>query len=207
TKGDLQNLLAIAAKQRQEAEEREERELAAAQAAAQHPVNVSFNPTPGTYSNPLRAIKGLTPERVDQGVDYSGFGLIYAIGDGVILSTVNSGWPGGTFISYRLTDGPAAGLVVYAAEDIDPMVGVGQSVTPGTALGAMYEGPDGIETGWADPSGDGVSMANDAGQFSGANSTAFGANFSQLLASVGAPPGVMQNNPATGVLPANWPSW
>jgi len=207
TKGDLQNLLAIAAKQRQEAEEREEEELAAAQAATQRPVNVTFNPTPGTYSNPLRAINGLNPERVDQGVDYSGFGLIYAVGDGVILSTVNSGWPGGTFISYRLTDGPAAGLAVYAAEDIDPMVSVGQAVTPGTALGAMYEGPDGIETGWADPSGDGVSMANDAGQFSGANSTAFGANFSQLLASVGAPAGVMQNNPPTGVLPANWPSW
>ena len=207
TKGNLQNLLAIAAKQRQEAEEREEEELAAAQAAAQHPVTVAFNPTPGSYSNPLRAISGLNPERVDQGVDYSGFGLIYAIGDGVVQSTVNSGWPGGTFICYRLTDGPAAGLAVYAAEDIDPIVSSGQSVTPGTALGSMYEGPDGIETGWADPSCDGVSMANDAGQFSGANSTAFGANFSQLLSSVGAPPGVMQNNPPTGSLPSNWPNW
>ena len=87
------------------------------------------------------------------------------------------------------------------------MVQLGPVRDAGTALGTMYEGPDGIETGWADPSCDGVSMANDAGQFSGANSTAFGANFSQLLASVGAPPGVMQNDPPTGVLPTNWPNW
>jgi len=74
-------------------------------------------------------------------------------------------------------------------------------------LGTMYEGPDGIETGWADPSGDGTSMANDAGQFSGANSTAFGANFSELLATLGAPPGIAQNDPATGSLPPGWPTW
>ena len=125
----------------------------------------------------------------------------------MVLSTDNSGWPGGTFISYRLTDGPADGLVVYAAEDIDPVVSVGQVVTASTELGTMYEGPDGIETGWADPSGDGVTMARDYGQFSGANSTAFGANFSDLLAALGAPPGVMQNNPPTGTLPPNWPQW
>jgi hypothetical protein len=106
-----------------------------------------------------------------------------------------------------LGDGPAGGLVIYAAEDIDPMVSVGQSVTAGTVLGTMYEGPDGIETGWADPSGDGTTMASDAGQFSGANSTAFGENASQLLASLGAPPGVVQNDPPTGDLPPGWPTW
>jgi hypothetical protein len=125
----------------------------------------------------------------------------------VVLSTVNGGWPGGTFIAYRLTDGPANGLVVYAAEDIDPLVAVGQSVAAATVLGTMYEGPDGIETGWADPSGDGLTMAADAGQFSGSNSTAFGANFSELLTAVGAPPGILQNNPPTGTLPADWPTW
>ena len=208
--GNLQALLAAAAKQRQAAEVAEE-EAMAAQAAALHPVNVpinvTFNPSPGSYANPLRAVNGLTPERIDQGVDYSGYGPIYAIGDGVVLSTVNSGWPGDTFISYHLTDGSAGGLVVYAAEDIDPLVAVGQSVTAGTVLGTMYEGPDGIETGWADQSGDGTSMANDAGQFSGSNFTAFGANFSQLLASLGASPGVAQNDPPTGILPPGWPGW
>lgn len=167
------------------------------------PVSVS----PGTYANPLRGVSGLSPERIDQGVDYSGFGPIYAIGDGVVLNTVNAGWPGGTFITYRLSSGPAAGLVVYAAEDIYPLVQVGQNVTPNTALGTVYEGPDGIETGWSDPSGQGYTMAYDYNQFSGSNSTAFGYNFSQLLQYLGAPGGVLQNSPPTGSLPAGWPNW
>ncbi len=213
-KGNLQALLAAAARQRQAAEEAEEEAMAAkaaqvkaAQIQAAVPVPVTFNPTPGSYADPLRGISALTPERIDQGVDYSGYGPIYAVGDGVVLSTVNGGWPGGTFITYRLSDGPASGLVVYAAEDIDPLVTVGQSVSSTTVLGTMYEGPDGIETGWADPSGDGVTMASDAGQFSGANSTAFGADFSELLASLGAPPGIPQNEPPTGSLPPGWPAW
>jgi murein DD-endopeptidase MepM/ murein hydrolase activator NlpD len=220
-KGNLQALLAAAAKQYEAAELAQEEAMAARAAAAAKaaqaaqatqgqasaPVTVAFHPTPGSYADPLRSINGLTPERIDQGVDYSGYGPIYAIGDGVVVSTVNGGWPGGTFISYRLSDGPASGLVVYAAEDIDPQVTVGQSVSATTVLGTMYEGPEGIETGWADPSGDGNTMAMDAGQFSGANSTAFGANFSQLLASLGAPPGIAQNEPPTGSLPPGWPAW
>jgi len=166
-----------------------------------------ISPSPGVYANPLRAINALSPERIDQGVDYSGYGPIYAIGDGIVLNTVNSGWPGGTFITYRLTDGPAAGLVVYAAEDIYPMVQVGQTVTPNTVLGTVYEGPDGIETGWSDPSGQGYTMAHDYGQFNGSNSTAFGYNFSQLLQSLGAPGGILQNDPPTGNLPPGWPTW
>ena len=216
-RGNLQALLAAAAQQREAAEEAEEKAMAAKAAEARSaeavqgqaapPATITFNAAPGSYVNPLRGINALSPERIDQGVDYRGYGPIYAIGDGVVLSTVNAGWPGGTFITYRLSDGPASGLAVYAAEDIDPRVTVGQSVAPGTVLGTMYEGPDGVETGWADPSGDGNSMAMDAGQFSGSNSTAFGANFSQLLASLGAPPGIAQNEPVTGSLPPGWPTW
>ncbi len=161
----------------------------------------------GAYADPLRGVSGLVSERVDQGVDYSGFGPIYAIGSGTVLSTVNGGWPGGTFIAYRLSSGPAAGLVVYVAEDIQPEVSVGQQVSAGTVLGQLYGGPDGMETGWADGSALGETMAMSAGQFSGANSTAFGYNFSQLLQSTGAPGGVLQNNPATGSLPSGWPSF
>lgn len=182
------------------------------QGAASNPTTPAPAPAPvaaapGTYVNPLRAITALSAERIDQGVDYSGYGPIYAIGDGTVLCTVNSGWPGGTYIAYRLTDGPAAGLVVYAAEDIFPAVSVGDTVTANTVLGTMYEGPDGIETGWSNSAGDGETMAMQYGQFSGANSTAFGLNFSELLQSVGAPGGVLQNNPATGSLPPNWPQW
>jgi murein DD-endopeptidase MepM/ murein hydrolase activator NlpD len=204
--GDLQAVLAAAAAESAAEEREEERDLAVA--APPPPASpVSFNPSPGRYANPLRAIAALGPERIDQGVDYRGYGSIYAVGDGVVLSTYNGGWPGGTFISYRLIDGPAAGLVVYAAEDIFPLVLVGQIVTVNTVIGTMYEGPDGIETGWADPSADGITMARDAGEFYGSNSTAFGANFSQLLESLGAPSGVAQNEPATGTLPFGWPRW
>ncbi len=69
---------------------------------------------------------------------------------GVVLSTVNWGWPGGTFIAYRLTDGPAAGLVVYAAEDIEPRVQIGEERdVPTPSSERVYEGSDGIETGWS----------------------------------------------------------
>jgi murein DD-endopeptidase MepM/ murein hydrolase activator NlpD len=203
---DLQAVLAAAAAESAAEEREEERDLAVA-ASPPPAFPVSVNPSPGTYANPLRAIAALGRDRIDQGVDYRGYGSIYAVGDGVVLSTYNGGWPGGTFISYRLIDGPAAGLVVYAAEDIFPLVVVGQIVSDNTVIGTMYEGPDGIETGWADPSADGVTMARDAGEFFGFNSTAFGTNFSQLLESLGAPPGVTQNEPATGTLPVGWPSW
>ena len=157
--------------------------------------------------NPLRELAALYPERIDQGVDYSALGDIYPIGNGVVLNTVNGGWPNGTFITYQLQDGPAAGLIVYAAEDIQPLVQVGEEVTPSTPLGVVFAGGSGIETGWAAPPGNGYTMAAAAGQFDGSNSTAFGANFSQLLVSLGAPGGILQNDPPTGSLPAGWPTW
>ena len=213
-KSHLQALLA-AVHQAQVAHERALEQALAAQRQAVAPAAGYVAPagsavpagTPGAYANPLRAISALSPERIDQGVDYSGSGPIYAIANGVVLNTTNSGWPGGTFITYRLTNGPAAGLVVYAAEDIYPAVAVGQQVTASTVLGTVYEGPDGIETGWADSAGTGYTMAHDYGQFSGSNSTAFGYNFSQLLQYLGAPGGILQNNPPTGTLPPGWPQW
>lgn len=234
-KGNMQGLIAAAAARRARAALRAERLLAQREAAAAAataaaeaptpatptasaspgaptpptapPAPAAPTPAPGGYADPLRAMGGLSPERIDQGVDYGGYGPIYALGDGVVLSTVNGGWPGGTFIAYRLTDGPAAGLVVYAAEDIDPIVQVGQAVTASTEIGLAYAGPDGIETGWAAPGGLGNTMAASAGQFGGGNTTAYGANFSLLLQSLGAPGGAPQNSPPTGGLPSGWPAW
>ena len=179
----------------------------AAQSSPPTPVTVSVGVTPGSYANPLRAVSGLTPERIDQGVDFQGFGPLYAVGDGVVISTYNGGWPGGTFIAYRLVDGPADGLVVYAAEDISPRVQIGQSVTSQTVIGQIYEGPDGIETGWAQPSGDGLTMAGATGQFDGANSSAFGYNFSRLLLFLGGSGGILQGSSASGSLPSGWPQF
>ena len=208
------------------AQQEQQRVLAAQQAAAQQaaaqqaagssnpspsqgPGNSNPSPpvAPNGYANPLRGISGLTTERIDQGVDYNGSGPIYALGDGVVLNIYNGGWPNGVYISYRLTNGPAAGDVVYVAESVNPSVTPGQSVTPNTVIGTLYNGSNGIETGWANPGGDGTTMAAIYGQFYGANSTAFGYNFSQLLSSLGGPGGILQNNPPTGSVPSNWPQW
>ena len=169
-------------------------------------VSVGVAVVPG-YQNPLRDVSGVVPERIDMGVDYSGYGPIYAIGDGIVLTTTVPGWPGGTMIVYQLTDGPANGLVVYAAEDIAPTVHVGDTVTAASVLGLMYVGPDGIETGWGDPAVIGNTLAGDTHQFDGANTTAYGANFSEFLQWLGAPPGIPQNDPPTGTLPPDWPKW
>jgi len=103
------------------------------------------------YRNPLRGVSRLVPERIDDGVDFSGSGPVYALGDAIVTSAsgTNFGWPGGGWITYRLTRGPGVGLVVYVAEDITPAVTVGQRVSSSTMLGTMFEGGDGIETGWA----------------------------------------------------------
>lgn len=206
--GHLASLFGTASAQYLANQQAQERALAseAQNASPPPPLRPTSTAAPGRYLNPLRAVQRLVPSRIDQGVDYTGSGSVYAVGDGTVLSTTCSGWPGGTFIAYRLTDGRAAGLVAYVAEDIEPLVSVGDAVTPATVLGTMYQGPTGIETGWADPSADGMTMAGDDHQFSGSNSTAYGANFSALLASLGAPGGSSSGPPA-GSLPPDWPTW
>lgn len=165
----------------------------------------------GGYRNPLRAVTGLTPERIDQGVDYGGGGPIYALGDAVILNTVNSGWPGGAFISYQLLDGPAKGLIVYAAENVVPGVKVGQQVNSNTVIGNLINAYPNLEIGWAATGGKGEAAAGAAGLWSASTDsedvpTIYGENFSSLLVSLGAPAGLSKGQPA-GTLPAGWPTW
>jgi hypothetical protein len=165
----------------------------------------------GGYQDPLRAVSGLTPERVDQGVDYAGSGPIYAIGDGVVLNTTNAGWPGGAFVTYQLSDGPAVGDIVYVAENVVPRVQVGQQVNSDTVVGTLVNAYPNLETGWADPPGTGESMARAMGEWSTEDDadslpTAFGANFSQLLTMLGAPPGLLLGA-IQGSVPAGWPTW
>jgi hypothetical protein len=95
---------------------------------------------------------GLKQGRVDQGVDWSGAGPLYAVGSGTIVSTKNAGWPGGAFIALKL-DHPvdAQHSVVYYAEDINPQVQVGEHVGAGRQIGTANGGHSGIEIGWGDP--------------------------------------------------------
>jgi murein DD-endopeptidase MepM/ murein hydrolase activator NlpD len=165
------------------------------------------------YLNPLRSVSELFPERIDMGVDFGGAGPVYALGDGVVIQSAGDfpGWPGGGWVSYRLTDGPDAGMVVYLAEDVTPTVQAGQQVTPDTIIANMYNGGDGIETGWAQQNGLGAeSQTPAAGGISGGGPfpTAVGNNFDELLQALGAPAAANFGQTPFGTLPAGYPtSW
>jgi len=162
------------------------------------------------YVNPLRSISGLVPERIDEGVDFGGTGPVYALGDAVVTNAgENAGWPGGGWITYQLTDGPDQGLMVYLAEDVTPAVQVGQHVTPSTVIANMFNGGDGIETGWAQPTGvSAESELAEAGGIGGGGPfpTKVGLNFDQLLVVLGVPAAPNAGDIAYGLLPANYPT-
>ena len=167
-------------------------------------------PAAPAYQNPFRSVSGLLAERVDMGADFAGTGPVYAIGDAVITNATasNGGWPGGGWITYRLTDGPDAGLLVYVAEDVTPTVQVGQQVSASTAIASMYNGGDGIETGWAMP--DGASAESEmsaAGGIRGGGPfpTMIGLSFDHLLTSLGVPAG-SGGQSGNGLLPAGYPA-
>jgi hypothetical protein len=163
------------------------------------------------YENPLRDVSGLIPERIDQGVDFGGTGPIYALGDAVVTNATatNYGWPGGGWITYQLTDGPAKGLLVFVAEDVRPTVSAGQHVTARTVIADMYDGGAGIETGWAMASGlTAESQLAEAGGISGAGPfpTYVGLNFEELLEATGVPAANNRYDTPSGLLPSQYPA-
>jgi hypothetical protein len=165
----------------------------------------------GNYRNPLRAVNGLVPERIDDGVDFAGAGPVYALGDAVVASATgdNFGWPGGGWITYRLTDGPDAGLMVYVAEDVQPTVSVGEAVTPSTVIANMYNGSVGIETGWAMPdAASAESQMPEAGGIGGNGPfpTMVGLSFENLLRSLGVPASPGAGGSGYGILPPGYPA-
>jgi hypothetical protein len=168
------------------------------------------------YLNPLRQVRNLHPERIDMGVDYAGSGPVYALGPARVTA-VSRAWAGGvgdvgpgTWITNRLTSGPAKGRQVYVAENVAPDVKPGQQVTAHTVLGRATGG---IETGFAapGPAGQrGETLAASLGQQSksgdpGAEPTAAGVAFSDLLAATGAPRGVGPRTGGTGSTAPGWP--
>ena len=172
-------------------------------------ISVGVAVGPG-YQNPLRDVSGLVPERVDMGVDFGGSGQVYALGDAVITNATGTsgGWPGGGWITYKLTDGPDAGLTVYLAEDVSPVVQVGQHVSSATVIANMFAGSDGIETGWAQQSGlSAESQLAEAGSVGGNGPfpTRIGLSFEELLQSVGVPAAPNRDQYPYGLLPANYP--
>jgi pilus assembly protein CpaE len=159
---------------------------------------------PVGYVNPFRNSAGLVPERIDMGVDYAGQGQIDALGDatiGEVASAQAAGWPGVSFISYRLDNGPYQGKWVYVAEDITPVSGLhsGQHVSAGEPIATF--GPNtgsGIETGWAMP---GSSEPVAGSYYTEGMRTAAGQAFSDFLAALGAPAGCIEGRPLVGTYP------
>jgi len=154
---------------------------------------------PKQYVNPFRNSVGLVPERIDQGVDYSGNGPIEAIGNATIEFVGNLGWPGYSYIAYQLDDGPEAGQWIYIAEDIYPVAGLhdGEQVRAGQPIATFEPGDDGIETGWAIP--DPAAPEPVAhGYYTEGDRTAAGQAFSDFLQSIGAPGGCGEGRPIVG---------
>lgn len=127
---------------------------------------------------------GLKQGRIDQGVDFSGKGSLFAVGSGQILSVSARGWPGGTFIALKL-DNPVdpQHSVVYYAEDITAGVKVGQHVSAGATIGYANGGSSGIELGWMNPNalGQPLNQVSNPGQFKGNNATSEGQNFVNFI--------------------------
>lgn len=184
---------------------------AAKKAAARRRNEESAAALAADYRNPVRDISGIILERIDQGVDFGGAGPIYAIGPAVITNASgdSGGWPGGGWITYQFTSGPAKGEQVYVAEDVRPTVTVGEHVTSSTVIATMFNGGDGIETGWAQPSGDSAeSQLPEAGSVNGAGPfpTDVGTNFDQLLHAVGVPYAPNYGQAPSGALPSRYPT-
>lgn len=108
------------------------------------------------YVNPL-AGQRWELARTDQGVDYKPDipEPVRAIGDGtVVYSSAATGWPGGAFISYKLTSGPAAGRIVFVAEHLTGLTRAGRTVRAGERIATAWPGYPWTEWGWAACSGD-----------------------------------------------------
>ena len=201
----------VAQAQRRSARRAAARRAAARPGQAKHKRQQPAAASSSVYRNPLRSVSGLVPERVDMGVDFGGAGPVYALGNAVITNATasNSGWPGGGWITYRLTSGPASGLMVYVAEDVTPAVQVGQTVTSSTVIANMFNGSAGIETGWAMPDGSSAeSQLPEAGGISGGGPfpTEVGLNFEALLRALGVPAAPNAAESGNGTLPSSYPT-
>jgi hypothetical protein len=174
------------------------------------------------YVNPLQDVSGLTPRRIDLGVDYAGSGPLLALGRGLVTtaSDTDSGppscwaiscWPGGGIVVYRLLAGPFAGKYVYVAEHISVSVRAGQTVRAGERIATLYAGYPWSEWGWAaGPGPEALGMADghrcpcsDPGGWS----TIDGRNMDRLLVQLGAPSGYLQADTPDQSMPRGWPSW
>jgi hypothetical protein len=157
---------------------------------------VGAMPGGNPYRNPIG--RGAGPARIDMGVDYTGAFDIFALGSGNIRNLYNSGWPGGTYMTLQLDQGPYKNQLWYMAENIAPTVQIGQHVAAGQKVGHARGSYPFTEFGWS-ANTTGRTMAAASGQAArgqaagdpGRYSTAWGVAASNLIASLGGPAGIL----------------
>ncbi len=151
------------------------------------------------YVNPLARAR-VKPERIDQGVDYAGSGMLTAIGEATVttVATANTGWPG-AFIEYRLLTGSDAGCSVYYAEGVQPATNLraGETVYAGQTIATIISGWEtGIELGWgAGTNTSSLAMQNHqwtSEDDDNNRSTNAGRSFSALISALGGPAGKVE---------------
>lgn len=161
-------------------------------------------PSISMYRNPVGHVSGLIPMRIDQGVDYgaSRTSPLVALGAGTMGGNTNPGWPGGQFWPERLSDGPLAGINVFYAEHIRPLVHSGQKVKAGQHIFDLIPGSPNLEIGFALPDGsNALAKLPAAGGYREGQKTAVGELFNQLLVKLGAPSGTTYGRKTTGKIP------
>jgi LysM repeat protein len=147
----------------------------------------STAPSTSGYVNPF-GVGSWSPSRIDEGVDWipNVVSPVVAIGNGVVTySSMNSGWPAGGFITYRLTTGSHAGLYIYVAEHITDLLPVGTVVSAGERIATALPGYPWTEWGWASGSGPAPAAGSQYGGAPDGSSTPGGKAFARFLMSLG----------------------
>jgi LysM repeat protein len=163
------------------------------------PTPAPSHSTGSGYVNPFR-YGSWSPARTDEGVDWipNTVSPVVAIGDGVITySSMESGWPAGAFITYRLTSGPQAGLYIYVAEHLTNLLPVGTEVKAGQQIATALPGYPWTEWGWAASSGPEPAPGAQYGSSADGTATAGGKAFARFLETLGVTP---LDNPGSGPL-------
>jgi LysM repeat protein len=144
-------------------------------------------PSTSGYVNPF-AVGSWSPSRIDEGVDWipNVVSPVVAIGNGIVTySSMDSGWPAGGFITYRLTSGSHAGLYIYVAEHITDLLPVGTAVSAGERIATALPGYPWTEWGWASASGPEPAPGSQYGGAPDGTSTPGGKAFARFLMSLG----------------------
>ena len=137
------------------------------------------------YVDPLAHARGLVHERTDMGVDFSmkAGSPIDALGAGIVTSIAKNWYKGQPLIEYQLTQGARKGQHVYAAEQINPDVSVGEHLKAGQRIGTYAASGTGIEMGFG--AGGGKTLAQATTGYTEGEVTKAGQEFNKFLGSIG----------------------